>query len=219
MGETGGAADEGPAHRVTLSAFGIGKTEVTVGQYKACVRAGTCTAPAAGRSCNWGQSGRAEHPINCVDHGQATAFCRWAGGRLPTEAEWEYAATSGAKRWKYPWGDEKASCARAVMDHGGNGCGSGHTLPVCSKPAGSSAQGACDLSGNVWEWVSDWYGGYPSSAQHNPQGPTTSGSYRVSRGGGWGSASPSYLRARNRDRLTPGYRLGHLGFRCARTYP
>ena len=207
-----------PGPRVTLSGFGIGKTEVTVGQYRACVRAGTCSAPKSGGNCNWKKSGRAQHPINCVDHGQATAFCRWAGARLPTEAEWEYAARSGGKGRKYPWGDEKASCARAVMDDGGKGCGSRHTLPVCSKPAGNSAQGACDLAGNVWEWVSDWYGPYPSSAQRNPPGPS-SGSYRVVRGGSWFSASPSLLRARRRDWNPPAVRYDDLGFRCARTYP
>ena len=218
MGGTGGDADEKPAHQVTVSGLGIGKTEVTVGQYGACVRAGTCTAPELGANCNWGTSGRDQHPINCVDHGQATAFCRWAGGRLPTEAEWEYAGTSGGERRKYPWGQEEASCARAVMADGGLGCGSGHTLPVCSKPRGNSAQGVCDLSGNVWEWVSDWYGPYPSSAQQNPKGPS-SGSYRVLRGGGWNSANPSLLRARFRDRTPPAYRYDGLGFRCARTYP
>ena len=215
MGSASGDSDEHPPHAVTLSSFEIGKTEVTVAQYAACVRSGGCTAPGSGEHCNSGQAGRKQHPVNCVDHGQASTFCDWAGGRLPTEAEWEYAATSGGKEQEYPWGDEAASCARAVMDDGGPGCGKRHTLAVCSRPSGRSAQGVCDLSGNVWEWVSDWYGNYPSARQQNPKGPS-SGSYRVNRGSGWDYADPSYLRAGHRSRYSPGARDAVLGFRCAR---
>ena len=99
--------------------------------------------------------------MNCLDWQQAVDFCAWAGGRLPSEAEWEYAARSGgpSSSYKYPWGNDAATCTYAVMDDGGYGCGTGRTWSVCSKPAGNTSQGLCDMSGNVWEWVEDWYHG------------------------------------------------------------
>jgi len=212
MGSTSGDEDGKPVHRVTLSSFELAKSEVTVRQYRACVEAGVCTEPDTGESCNWGKSGRDDHPVNCVDWEQAAVFSRWVGGRLPTEAEWEYAARSRGRSQEYPWGDEEASCERAVMD--GRGCGLRSTGPVCSKLGGHSAQGVCDLSGNVWEWVSDWYGDYPSSAQRNPKG-SGAGSRRGLRGGSWYGGA-SYLRAANRSRNSPGFRFFTLGFRPAR---
>jgi iron(II)-dependent oxidoreductase len=141
MGSDDGNGDEKPVHRVTVPTFEMTKTQVTVDQYKACVDAGACTAPDSGGACNWGQSDRGKHPINCVDWQQAQAYAQWAGGRLPTEAEWEYAARSGGRDWKYPWGDEEATCQRAVMDDRGWGCGRDTTWPVCSKPSGNTTQG------------------------------------------------------------------------------
>jgi len=215
MGSDEGDDDEMPAHSVTLRPFSLTMTEITVGQYRACVQVGKCTEPSQGDSCNWGQGGREDHPMDCIDWNQADAFCRAAGGRLPTEAEWEYAARSGGRDQQYPWGDEPASCQRAVMDDGGRSCGRGNTTwPVCSKPAGNSAQGLCDLVGNVWEWVADWYGSYSAEAVSDPVGPG-SGSRRVDRGGSWGSPARD-LRAAYRLRDEPAYRDDHLGARCAR---
>jgi formylglycine-generating enzyme required for sulfatase activity len=134
-----------------------------------------------------------------VDWKQATTFARWAGGRLPTGEEWTHAATSGGQSWDYPWGDETATCDRAIMSDGGSGCGEGHTWPVCSKPAGNSTQGVCDLAGNVWEWTDE----------------REAASDRVSRGGGWILFALS-LRASYRSGLDPSYRLNNLGFRVAR---
>ena len=158
MGSEGGAKDERPVHEVRLPAFEIMETEVTVAMWRACVRARACK-PAD--TCTWGKpnwkrSGVDDHPINCVSWAQAQVFARWVGNgaRLCSEAEWEYAARSGGTDSVYPWGNERASCDRAVMDDGGKGCGHGKTTwPVCSKPKGSSTQGVCDLAGNVWEWV------------------------------------------------------------------
>ena len=220
MGSTDGDDDEKPVHSVQVANFILLKTEVTMGQYRGCVSAGVCSEPNKGGGCNWGKGTNRWYdslPINCVDWTQARKFCAWAGGRLPSEAEWEYAARSGGKAWKYPWGNEEATCSRAVMWEGGLGCGKGRTWPVCSKASGNSAQGVCDLAGNVWEWVEDcWHSSY-SGAPSNGQAWTSncSDSYRVFRGGSWNYGA-GYLRAAFRGRRTPGYRVYHLGFRCAR---
>jgi len=172
-----------PVHRVKVKTFEIAKTEVTVQQYKACVDAGACTAPGMGAFCNSGKAGRENHPVNCVTWDQAKVFAQWVGGRLPTEAEWEYAARSAGKNWKYPWGNEDASCERANIPAFPLGCVGG-TAPVCSKPAGNTEQGLCDMAGNVWEWVQDvfheTYKGAPAdgSAWESPTGP-----FRANRGG------------------------------------
>lgn len=233
MGSASGDADEKPVHRVTLRAFALLKTEVTVGQYRACVNAGACSshhldgiewpglAYAKSGYCNW-SSGRGEsHPVNCVDWGQARAFCKWAGGRLPSEAEWEYAARSGGRARAYAWGDEAADCSRAVLfSEGGQGCGKKSTWPVCSKTAGNSAQGLCDLAGNVWEWTADCYQpnytGAPADnrPRNNCTGPYSS--RRVFRGGGWGVPARN-LRAADRNWNAPSSRHLGLGLRCART--
>ena len=210
--------DEKPGRKVWLDEYFIDRTGVTIGQYRACVEAGSCKEPwskSDNEYCNWGHSGREDHPINCVDWNQAEAFCRWAGKRLPTEAEWEKAAR-GTEGRKYPWGNREASCDYAVMDDGGDGCGKDRTWPVCAKERGNSPYGLCDMAGNVWEWVSDWYGEeyYESGATRNPKG-SKYGEYRVLRGGCWG-LYPWYLRASSRFRSLPSLRYYGSGFRCAR---
>ena len=152
MGADDLGPDVKPRHTVTVNSFEMAKTLVTVEQYKVCVDAKACTVPSAGPDCNWGVPGRGKHPVNCVDWQQAQTFSAWEGGRLPTEAEWEYAARSGGRDQKYPWGDSPPTCEKAVF----KGCGTG-TAPVCSKPAGNTAQGLCDAAGNVWEWMEDRY--------------------------------------------------------------
>jgi len=210
------AEDEKPYHKVYLDAFYIDKFEVTVQQYGACVQAGNCSNPNTGGACNWGVSGRETHPINCIDWNQADTFCKWAGKRLPTEAEWEKAAR-GTDGRKYPWGNREASCSYAVMwENGQSGCGKNSTWPVGSKPSGASPYGAMDMAGNVWEWVADWYGAnyYQSSPRSNPT-DTASGTGRVLRGGGWDD-SPLILRPSLRLRFDPSSRSDFLGVRCAR---
>ena len=217
MGSNDGYPNEKPVHRVTVPTFEMTKTQVTVEQYKACVDAGACTAPNSGGSCNWGQSDRGKHPINCVDWHQAQAYAKWAGGRLPTEAEWEYAARSGGRDWKYPWGNENATCERAVISEGGDGCGRDSTWPVCSKPKGNTTQGLCDMAGNVWEWVQDWYhDSYNGAPTDGSAWERPTGSFRVFRGGSWCGVA-RFVRAADRQYVVPGYRCAYLGLRLARS--
>ena len=218
MGSNDGEPDENPVHLVTVPTFQMTRTPVTVDQFKACVDAGACTAPGTHASCNWGQPDRGSHPVNCVRWSQAQAFANWAGGRLPTEAEWEYAARSGGRDWKYPWGNEKATCDRAVMrDSSGGGCGSNGTLPVCSKPMGNTSQGLCDMAGNVWEWLQDWYhdsyDGAPRDGSAWELPPSTS---RSERGCSWLGGYKNLLAA-NRNDEDPNRRYATNGFRLAKS--
>jgi iron(II)-dependent oxidoreductase len=162
----------------------------------------------------------ADHPVNCVDWQQAVDFCERAGGRLPSEAEWEYAARSGGQDITYPWGNAAATCDDAVYDDTGSndGCGTGRTWAVCSKTAGNTTQGLCDMAGNVWEWVQDWshndYTGAPTDGSAWVDGGTD----RVMRGGGFSSLAYS-LRAADRHDYEPTYQADNVSFRCARDAP
>jgi len=210
-----GSADEMPHHHVDLGAFEIARTEVTVTQYRSCVAAGACKKPDTGKYCNFHRSDSELHPVNCVDWSRAKAFCAWVGGRLPTEAEWEYAARSGGKARLYPWGEERATCKKAIMDFRREGCWKERTWPVCSKN-GNTAQGLCDMAGNAWEWVADWYdeGYYRSSPREDPKGPPV-GSYKVLRGGSF-ATDASALRTTARGYAPPRLAIEHHGFRCVR---
>jgi len=213
-----GFEDVKPIHEVAIKAFDMSKTAVTVGQYAKCVIKGKCTEPGAGEYCNWGKAGRQLHPVNCVDWGQAKKYARFKGGRLPSESEWEYAATSGGKNQKYPWGNEDATCDKAVMyGNGGNGCGTNSTMPVCSKTAGNTAQGLCDMAGNVWQWVQDKYQNSYTGASADGSAFEGAGSSRVLRGGSFFTQDAWDLRAGNRARGDPGDRYGSIGFRLARS--
>ena len=177
------------------ASFSIDRTEVTTAAYDACVRSGKCTQPDTGDNCNWGKESRASHPINCVDWNQATAYCAAAGKRLPTEQEWEHAA-SGTDGRLYPWGNEEPSnqaCWNRLESMAG-------TCPVGAFPAGASPYGALDMAGNVWEWTSS---NYDANA-------------RVIRGGSVFNVVASLLRAAFRYWNDPAYRDIDLGFRCAR---
>lgn len=207
---------EKPVHRVTLSAFYLDKHEVTVEEYTRCVVAGKCPAVDdaaklfSGEACNGTHSDRQQHPMNCLPWAYAVKYCEWVGKRLPTEAEWEYAARGTASR-TFPWGEEVPNASRAVVE---GLLLDGKTEPICSKPAGNTPEGVCDLSGSVWEWVSDWYAPYSSTPQTDPRGPEQ-GTEHVYRGGSF--SEPGSVRASLRDKLGPDL-LGNLmfGFRCAR---
>ena len=212
MGSNTGESDEKPVHSVAVPSFDMMKTEVTVSLYRQCVDAGACTAPDTGSGCNWGESGRDEHPVNCVDWNQAFSFCQWAGGRLPTESEWEYAARSGGQNIMYPWGDDSPTCSLANY----SGC-EGKTWAVCNATAGNTSQGLCDMAGNVWEWVQDWYHDtYNGAPTDGSAWEFPSGDYRVLRGGSWYYVTVN-LRASGRNRDSPDVRYYAAGgFRCGR---
>jgi len=201
-------SDELPYHEVTLAGYYMDKTEVTQGEFKKCVDAGECDEP----GCRWDPTGTPNRPVVCVNWTEAGEYCAWVGKRLPTEAEWEKAAR-GTDGRKYPWGNETATCEYAVMYP----C-SDDPLDVCSKlPAGHSPYGLCDMAGNVWESVSDWYKSdyYTNSPASNPTG-SVSGSGRVMRGGSFAD-DDAYLRASSRAGYYPSAGSGDLGFRCARS--
>jgi sulfatase modifying factor 1 len=193
MGESG--------QLVSVDDFELDIAEVTADAYEACIAAGSCTAPDAGGLCNRAGEGKGNHPINCVDWDQAVAFCAWAGKRLPTEFEWEWAARGQAAATLYPWGDDEPG-ARACWNGTGNDAGENSrasTCPVAAFPSGDAPGGIHDLGGNVWEWTS------------TPAGPA-----RVTRGGSWDVADPRWLLAASRAETVPAIRYLGLGLRCAR---
>jgi formylglycine-generating enzyme required for sulfatase activity len=199
-------ADEQPQRTVFLDAFWIDRTEVTNAQYELCVRAGVCRVADMG---DYDPQGRPNHPVVQVTWYDAQTYCRWAGGRLPTEAEWEKAAR-GVDGRLYPWGSAAPDCSKAQYEQ----CGGG-TVAVGSRSAGQSPYGLQDAAGNAWEWVSDWYdaGYYTRSPGRNPLGPD-SGEYRVLRGGSYSDGMRN-MRPADRGNRTPAERLGRIGFRCA----
>ncbi len=206
---------EQPVHQVSVPPFEMTMTEVTVRQFQACVDAVICSKPDKGEYCNWGVAGREDHPVNCVDWQQAVDFCAWAGGRLLSEAEWEYAARSGGQDITYPWGNDPASCTYAVINEWEWGCGLDSTWAVCSKMAGNTAQGLCDMAGNVMEWVQDWYHDTYDGAPTDGSAWEDGGTHRVNRGGCLFDVA-DLLRASYRGVFDPSDRPFFLGLRCAR---
>ena len=224
-----------PVHEVTINNFEITKTEVTVGQYRECVNAGACEWPTSEDKidvdseywCNYWGNEQENHPVNCMSWTGATHFCKWAGGRLLSEAEWEYAARSGGKEVFYPWGEEKPSCDRTVMEKydphfekdEGYGCETGKTWPVCSKPQGNTEHGLCDMAGNVWELVQDHkHDNYEGAPDDGSAFESLDANFRVKRGGGYASNNISeMLHVSNRFGAGKDDTAGEeWGFRCAR---
>ena len=228
---------ESPRHRVNLDAFYIDRYEVTNALFERFVRATghRTTAEREGWGWAWqqkdgkwqwgkvngaewrapngpGTSGQQTHPVVQVSWNDAEAYCKWAGKRLPTEAEWEKAAR-GTDGRRYPWGEEweasKANGNTTVKT----------TSAVGSYPGGVSPYGAHDMAGNVGEWVADRFGVnyYQSSPERNPQGPG-SGERKVLRGGSWVNL-PIFLRTAYRFNPSPVARFNNFGFRCARGLP
>jgi formylglycine-generating enzyme required for sulfatase activity len=198
---------ESPAHAVTISkGFWLGKTPVTVGAYKKFAAAKTLAMPPADlTNPGW----KAEnHPMVNMGWNDAVSYCAWASGRLPTEAEWEYAARGGSTAARYGELDAVAWYkANSAAGRGGPG-----THPVATKQA--NGFGLYDMLGNVEEWTSDWYdaGYYAQSPAADPQGPAT-GKYRVQRGGSWFDMAAN-IRVSQRNPEAVGNKYDWFGLRC-----
>ncbi len=218
-GGYGCIGNELPLHTVYLDAYYIDRTEVTTAEYASCVAAGGCTEPSSFssnlRANYYGNPIYADFPVINIDWFQAEAYCQWAGGRLPTEAEWEKAARGAGDTRPFPWGDPKPSCIEANARIEKTYC-VGDTSAVGSfSPAGDSPYGVQDMVGNVYEYVNDWYSGsyYGSSPASNPPGPS-SGSFKVRRGGAYGTWGNS-LRVVARFTASPTMSVNYIGIRCA----
>jgi len=201
------SSDESPAHLVHITrGFWLAQSPVTNRQYGEFCAATGATFP---ENSNQGD----DHPVVEVTWEDAQAFCKHCGLRLPTEAEWEYAA-GGPSGQRYPWGDKWDPQKCCNLGNKGPG---GRTFPVGSFPAGASWCGALDMAGNVWEWCADWYGEgyYTVSPADDPSGPE-SGAARVLRGGSWSDYIVDRFRCAYRPHL-PTCRYLIYGFRSART--
>jgi formylglycine-generating enzyme required for sulfatase activity len=247
-----------PAHKVTLDTFCIDKTEVTVEAYRECSDKGDCKRPDAvpnypkalgpkeisdeehqktreiyAELCNFGKEGRDKHPINCVSWELADAFCKYKQRRLPTEAEWEFAARGSDGR-KFPWGDEggdaqhmnaaglefnkwekahKLPTSDRMYDTDDGFAG---TAPVGSFEKGKTKFGAYDFVGNVWEWTADWFETYKGDEQVNPKG-APAGDRKVIRGGGFNGGVQLWLNPAFRYHQVATASSHGVGFRCALT--
>jgi len=212
--------NERPAHLVQVASFWIDQTEVSVGDMRACLERGDCTARLGmGPSCTLGH-GDPKLPVNCVPWQAADAYCLAAGKRLPTEAEWEWAAGAGQKT-RYPWGSTSPSCGVAVtlVSNGrGTSCSPHGPLVAGGRPRGDSPFGAQDMAGNVEEWVADWYADryevLASGVAVSPSGPAF-GVAHVLRGGGWMSR-PRDTRVTVRSWGSLNEAGPNVGFRCAK---
>jgi formylglycine-generating enzyme required for sulfatase activity len=211
------------AQDAEVASFCLDTHEVTVEAFAACVADGACKPAGTTGYCSAGRHGGPQHPVTCVDHEQATAYCAHLGKRLPTSAEWEVAAKGGAEQRRYPWGDAEPS-AELV-----NGCGPTclaqfettnppdydpddawlGTAPVGSFPKGVSRDGIQDLAGNVAEWTSSVRCPDPFQACESDN--------RVIRGGSFDLAGgPARLQTTGLSGNPPNMALSHIGFRCAR---
>ncbi len=206
-----------PRHTVTITRlFSMMTTEVTVTQFR---RYADATGSRMPRQPGWNER---DHPVVNVMWGELRDFCRWVGGRLPTEAEWEYAARAG-HHYTYPWGDQFYPAPGVLAGGGANAIMRvgrdiwRETAPVGSFPP--NGYGLYDMTGNVWEWVHDWYWAraYAASPAEDPRG-AAEGTERVLRGGGWDN-HPANLRVSLRLSRSPTGRHNlYYGGRCARDF-
>lgn len=206
-----------PARQIYISPFGIDRTEVSNAAYGRCVAAGACSPARVSLADD--RVGRPQMPVSGVTHRQAATFCEYAGGRLPTESEWERAARGSDGR-PFPWGRQWND---RLANHGAAGSqpdpidGHRYAAPVGSYPAGASPLGVLDMAGNVWEWTADRGGSdshdWESGPAVDPTG-AASGGERMVRGGSWRS-TPDALRVTTRIPVPEGTTAPDLGFRCA----
>ncbi len=215
MGSDERLPDEGPQHRVWLDSFDIDQFEVTNLQYQKFNEATHRRSPSHWRNRTF-PGGKADHPVTHVSWKDADAYCRWAGKRLPTEAEWEK-ATRGTDGRTYPWGND-FDIARANTPLRWSAIGRfGDTTPVGAFAGGVSPYGAYDMSGNVWEWTASWYQPYPGNTTPSESYGTR---YKVLKGGSWfdcafyrcGISAPTF----NRAFFATKVKNESFGFRCAR---
>ncbi|MEO8905600.1 MAG: bifunctional serine/threonine-protein kinase/formylglycine-generating enzyme family protein [Polyangiaceae bacterium] len=238
--------NEMPSHNVSVDSVCMDLYEVTVKKYKACSDSGKCRrAPTEvewpkitakdkatySPLCTGSDPGKQDHPITCVTWSMADTYCKANDGRLPTEAEWEF-ATRGPDGRVYPWGDDPptskhlnacdAECVAWGKAHqvemtqlGTGDDGFATTAPVGSFPAGRSRFGPYDVVGNVWEWVADWYGDYKPEAVKNPMGPAT-GERKVIRGGAFNGGIEAWLHPSFRYAQVPNAQSHGIGFRCVK---
>jgi len=228
MGSDAAGRSEKPQHAVKMTrAFYIDTTEVTVDAYAGCVRDHVCTTPrfhhgraaAMPTSCNSiTDPSFARQPVNCVNYEQAAHFCKWENKRLPTEAEWEYAAR-GTDGRPYPWGEaESHSCRFAITSGAEGACGARKgTFEVATTVDGKSPFGLYDMAGNVWEWVADDWSSYSKDDAVDPILPPRT-SKGVIRGGSWDYSSAA-AKATTRMSLDRSFALNNVGFRCAKDAP
>ncbi|TPV94224.1 MAG: formylglycine-generating enzyme family protein [Myxococcales bacterium FL481] len=238
MGSSDGPSDERPIHGVSVAAFRLDRTPVTIAAYRKCVDAGACREPGAHKRvtrgfesfCNWEHpdgASRNSHPVNCVDWEQAAAYCKWSGGRLPTEEEWAYAARrSGGP---YAWGAEPPDqsrlnvCGQSCVDSGERAGfrrwrrasweddGHPETSPVGSFPAGATPDGLLDMAGNVWEWTSSaWRPDYDSGPREGAADVP-----RALRGSCWIDSKTAKTRSAKRYWAVSSKSTAYIGFRCA----
>lgn len=215
MGSSTGQRSEAPEHPVLLDAFYLHRFEVSNADYQMCAAAGACTPARLARSftrLEYRDSPEfAGYPVIGVTWDDAQAYCQWAGLRLPTEAEWEYAA-SGPENFVWPWGN--------TFDLARSAAGSRDTQPVDAHPDGASPFGVYNLAGNVEEWVADVYviDFYAASPPHNPLGDGT-GYFRLFRGGSYGDGNRALYTTSRRSVKARNFSNVDLGFRCARSAP
>lgn len=202
-----------PVHGVSLPAFWIDQTEVSNAMYAECVEAGACSNPGGAANPFFGKAKYDHRPVVFVSWNAADAYCRWAGRRLPTEAEWEKAARGGLERQAYPWGNDIDLSHANFLPRAHQRAGQG-TRPVRSYPP--NAYGVYDASGNTWDWTSDWYRPdyYTVCEGRSPGGPGT-GTLRVLRGGAWTNDDVNYLRCAFRHPVPPDTYSYSIGFRVA----
>ena len=212
----GGYTDESPTHSVTLSSFYISEDEITAQEYVTCVTAGSCTAQGSGANSTLGDTtGKA---VNYVSWNDFTSYISWKNAnstrtfRMCTEAEWEYAARAGTDT-KWACGNTESCFTATTPPMAWYATNSGTAVHV-TKTTTANAWGLYDMHGNVWEWVSDWYGSYSSAPVTNPTG-ATSGSRRVNRGGDF-NGPLEHIRSALRSSVSPSIRFSSFGARlCA----
>lgn len=230
MGSESRYKNEHPVHEVSLETFWMDQIEVTNSMYAEFLNA---NGNQVEDGFSWFDAenpkrqiqlvdntwqvvdDKSDHPVVDVNWYGARAYCEWVGARLPTEAEWEYAARGGLDEKLYPWGDKKPVC-EAEASNGANyfSCGEGGTKSVRSFAA--NGYGLYDMSGNVMEWVEDWYAIYPGGESENPLLAGKYEQFKVLRGGAWGDAG-NIIRVAFRFQTVPSYSNHFIGFRCTQS--